>query len=173
VDVFDAVRTVLAVRRYRDRPVPEDVIERIVESARLTASAANGQPWHFIVVRNPETLRELGKAVRSGPYIGGAAFAVAVAVERTRLAESDASRAIQSMILTAWDAGIGSNWTGFGGLDRVASLLGVPDEYEVLAVVPFGYPDEDRRRGLKSRKPRDQVVSAERFGEPFDAAGQA
>jgi nitroreductase len=93
VDVFDAVRTVLAVRRYRDRPVPEDVIERIVESARLTASAANGQPWHFIVVRNPETLRELGKAVRSGPYIGGAAFAVAVAVERTRLAESDASRA--------------------------------------------------------------------------------
>jgi nitroreductase len=173
VGVFDAIRTVLAVRRYRGRPVPDDVVERIVESARLTASASNGQPWHFIVVRNPDTLRALGKAVRSGPYIGGAAFAVVVAVERTRLAESDASRAIQSMILTAWDAGVGSNWTGFGGLNEVASMLGVPDEYEVLAVVPFGYPVDDRRRGLKARKPRDQVVSAERFGEPFDVSGQA
>jgi nitroreductase len=168
MDVFDAVRTVLAVRGYADRPVPDDVVERVVEAARLTASASNQQPWHFVVVRDRETLKQLGGAVRSGPYIAGAAFAVVVAIERTRHAESDASRAIQSMVLTAWDAGVGSNWAGFGGLDGVASILGFPEEYDVLAVVPFGYPADDRRRGVKERKPRDEVVSAERFGQPFE-----
>jgi nitroreductase len=173
MDVFDAVRTVLAVRQYTDRPVPDDVIGRVVDAARLTASASNQQPWHFVVVRDRETLKALGGAVRSGPYIAGAAFAVVVAIGRTRHAESDASRAIQSMVLTAWDAGVGSNWAGFGGLDDVASIVGVPDQYDVFAVVPFGYPADDRRRGIKERKPRDQIVSAERFDEPFLAARQA
>ena len=56
MDVFDAVRTVLAVRAYEDRPVPDDLVRRIVESGRLTASSMNRQPWHFIVVQDRENL---------------------------------------------------------------------------------------------------------------------
>jgi nitroreductase len=52
-DVFDAVRTLLAVRTYQTTPVPDAVIRRIVEAGRLTGSGMNGQPWHFIVVRDP------------------------------------------------------------------------------------------------------------------------
>jgi nitroreductase len=71
------------------------------------------------------------------------------------------------MILTAWDAGVGSNWVGFGRMSGVASILDVPDELDVLAVVPFGYPVHDRRRGVKNRKPLGDVASLNRFGEPF------
>lgn len=77
----------------------------------------NGQPWHFIVVQDRETLRRLGALAQSGPYVAQAPLAIVVAVEKTGFAVSDASRAVQSMLLTAWADGVGSNWVGFGGLD--------------------------------------------------------
>ncbi len=167
MEVFDAVRTVLAVRAYQDKPVPPDVVRRIVEAGRLTASSMNGQPWHFIVVENRDTLRQLGALVKTGPYIAQAPLAIVVAIEKTQYAVSDASRAIQSMILTAWSEGISSNWTGFGGLTEVNSLLGIPNNMEVLAVLPFGYSAQVHHNGKKQRKPLAEVVHRERFTQPF------
>ena len=168
MEVFEAVRTVLAVRGYQDKPVPPDVIRRIVEAARLTASSMNGQPWHFVVVEKRDTLRQLGALVRTGPYIAQAPLAIAVVMEKSPYAVSDASRAIQSMVLTAWSEGVGSNWTGFGGLDEIKPLLGIPAELDVLAVVPFGYPAKAIGQGKKKRKPLSQVAHRERFGQSFE-----
>jgi len=168
MDVFDAVRTMLAIRRYQDRPVPEEVVRRILEAGRLTASARNAQPWHFIVVQNRETLRRLGELARTGPYVAQAPLAVVVAVEKGRFSLSDASRAIQSMMLTAWADGVGSNWVGFEGLNgEIKSLLGIPAELDVVGIIPFGYPDQPAGRGRKRRKALAQVAHRERFGQPF------
>jgi len=168
MQVFDAVRTVLAVRHYQDKPVPPEVVRRIVEAGRLTASSMNGQPWHFIVVEERDTLRQLGALARTGPYIAQAALAIVVAIEKTPYAVSDASRAIQSMILTAWSEGVGSNWVGFLGMNEARSLLGIPDEMEVLAILPFGYPARAIGRGVKQRKPFSEVVHLSRFRQPFE-----
>ena len=127
MEVFEAVRSVLAVRTYQDKPVPPDIIRRILEAGRLTGSSMNRQPWHFIVVEDADTLRQLGALVQYGPYIAQAPLAIVVAIEKTRFAVSDASRAIQSMILTAWSEGVGSNWAGFLGLSEVSALLGIPE----------------------------------------------
>lgn len=168
MDVFEDVRTILAVRSYQDKPVPEEVVRRIVEAARLTASSINLQPWHFVVVQEKETLRAFGRMAKTGPYIAGAALAVVVAIEKdSRFGISDASRAIQDMMLTAWAEGVGSNWVGFGGLENAGSLLGIPAEMEVLAIIPFGYPASTVGRGKKNRKPLAEVVSRERYGQPF------
>lgn len=168
MDVFQAVRTVLAVRDYQEKPVPPDLVRRIVEAGRLAGSSMNGQPWRFIVVEERETLRRLGALARSGPYVARAALAIVVAIERTRFAVSDGSRAIQSMILTAWSEGVGSNWVGFLGLTEVKSLLGIPDDLDVLAIVPFGYPAKaGGGKGKKARKPLAEVAHRERFGQPF------
>jgi nitroreductase len=169
MDVPEAVRTVLAVRTYDGRPIPDDVLRRIVDSAHMTASSMNRQPWHFVLLTDPDTLRAVAKTLRTGPYVANAAAAVAVAVEGSSpTAISDASRAIQSMILTAWDAGVGSNWVGFGGLDGVRSILQIPDSYDVLAVVPLGYPAEERTSGRKNRRPLGEVASAGKFGRPLE-----
>jgi nitroreductase len=166
--VFEAVRTVLAVREYQDKPIPHDVLDRIVQAGHLSASASNVQPWHFVVVTDRAGLRELGGLVASGPYIAGAAAAIVVAYEKAnQLGVSDVSRAIQSMILVAWGDGVGSNWTGFGRLDGVRKKVGLPDEYEVLAVLPLGYPKRKIGLGKKKRKPLAEVASAERYGTPF------
>ena len=168
MDVFEAVRTLLAVRGYQDKPVPDAVVRRIVEAGRLTGSGMNGQPWHFIVVRDRETLRKLGALASSGRYVAQAPLAIVVATDKSRFAVSDASRAIQSMLLTAWADGVGSNWVGFSGLEKVNAVLDVPAGLDVLAILPFGYPARPVGRGKKQRKPLREVGHLERYGHPFE-----
>lgn len=168
MDVFEAVRTILAVRSYQDKPVPEDVIRRVVEAGQLTASSINLQPWHFVVVQERTTLRQLGERAKTGQYTAQAAFAIVVAIEKdSKFGVSDASRAIQDMMLTAWADGVGSNWAGFGGLEDIQELLGIPDQLGVLAMVPFGYPAQPAGRGKKKRKPLAEIASRERYGQRF------
>ena len=170
MEVYEAVRTVLAVRNFQSKPVPDSVVHRVVEAARLTASSINGQPWHFIIVRDRDTLIELGSLVSSGRYNAQAAFAVVVAIDKTSpFGVSDASRAIQSMVLTAWSEGVGSNWTGWVGMTQVATFLGVPDTHDVIAVVPplleVDQNEHQARFALGERRHRLTQSRAGRAGE--------
>jgi nitroreductase len=167
MDAFETIRTMLAVRRYQDRPVPEATLRRVVEAGRLTGSAKNLQPWHFIVVQDRQALQKLGAIARTGAHVAQAAAAVVVLVEKTPFAVSDASRAIQSMLLAAWAEGVGSNWVGFGGLEAVKALLHVPASLDVLAILPLGYPVGIVGRGRKQRKPLATIAHRERFGQPL------
>jgi nitroreductase len=167
MEVFEAVRTILAVREYQDKPVAPETVRRIVEAGRLSGSSMNRQPWHFIVVQNRDTLQQLGALATTGPYIAQAALAIVVAILRTPFAVSDGSRAIQSMMLTAWSEGVGSNWVGFMGPTAIKPLLGIPDDLDVLAIIPFGYPAKPVGKGQKNRKPLSEVAHRERFGQPF------
>lgn len=168
--VFDAVRTMVAVRDYTDAPVPDEIVTRILEAAHLSASSMNRQPWHFVVVRDRDRLQDLARLAKTGPYTAGAALAVVVAAEKdSPYGVSDASRAIQSMMLTAWAEGIGSNWVGFVGMPEVSRLVGLPDTYDVIAIVPFGYPRRPASSGQKKRKPLEQIASSETFQEPFSS----
>jgi nitroreductase len=173
METFDAIRTMLAVRRYQDKAVPEATVRRIVEAGRLTGSAKNVQPWHFVVVEDRETLGRLGALARTGAHVAQAPLAVVVAVERTPFAVSDASRAIQSMLLAGWADGVGSNWVGFGGLEEVRTLLGIPADRDILAILPFGYPAGVVGLGKKRRKPLAEVASRERYGQPLDGSAGA
>jgi nitroreductase len=93
MEVFEAVRTLLAVREYQNKPVPPETIHRIVEAGRLTGSSLNRQPWQFIVVENRDSLRQLGALAKTGPYIAQAALAIVVVIQRTPFSVSDGSRA--------------------------------------------------------------------------------
>jgi nitroreductase len=106
----------------------------------------------------------------TGPYLAQAPLVVVVALEESQFAESDAGRAIQSMVLTAWSEGIGSNWVGWlGMLDSVKPLLGIPDDLQVIGILPFGYPaNESLGKGKKRRKPLGEVVHRERFDRPYE-----
>jgi nitroreductase len=89
-------------------------------------------------------------------------------VEKTPFAVSDASRAIQSMLLAAWADGVGSNWVGFGGLEEVKALLAVPARLELLAILPLGYPAGAVGKGRKDRKALGAIAHRERFGQSFE-----
>jgi nitroreductase len=169
MNVYDAIRTLLAVRRYDHRPIPDEVLYRVLEAGRLSPSASNKQPWHFVVVQDPATIAQLAALAPSGPYIAGAPLAIVVIVDQTPYAVSDASRAIQDMLLAAWDEGVGGNWVGFGGLELAGAktLLDIPANLDVLAILPFGYPADRVGQGKKTRKPLAEIAHRERWGEPF------
>ena len=177
MDVIDTIRTVLAVRNYQETPVPQDAIRRILEAGQMTGSAKNVQPWHFIVVENRNTLRQLGTLIPTGTYVAQAPLAIIVAAEQSVFALSDASRAIQSMIIAAWSEGIGSNWAGFptpGILDLTPTkqLLAIPERLDVVGVISFGYPLPAPVRGKKRRKSLSEVAHRERFGQPYVREGK-
>src|SRR2546422_6175175 len=102
MDVFEAVPPLLAVRGYQDKPVPDAVVRRIVEAGRLTGRGVNGQPWHFIVIRDGETLRRLGALASRGPYVSQAPLAVVLAAGKTWFPVSESSRGVEFMLVTAW-----------------------------------------------------------------------
>lgn len=168
MEAFAAIRTVLAVRRFEGSAVSAEVRGRILEAGRLSGSSINLQPWHFVVIEEPDTLRRVGAIMKTGPYIATASFAVVVLVEKdSPYAVSDASRAIQNMILAAWSEGVGSNWVGFGQMPAIEKLLGVPTSFVGLGIIPFGIPAVKLGQGKKKRKPLAEVASRERFGSPF------
>ena len=167
MEVFEAVRTVLAVRDFLQTPVPPEIVRRILEAGRLTASSMNRQPWHFVLVDDRRSLRELAGLAPTGPYIADAGMAVAVSIDKSEYAVSDASRAIQSMILTAWSEGVASNWVAFFGLEHAKGMLAIPAHLDLLAIIAFGYPESPTARGMKKRRPLPDVAHDGRFGVPF------
>ena len=168
MEAFEAIRTILAIRDYQTKPIPPSTIRRIVEAGHLTGSSMNKQPWHFIVIQNPDMLQQLGAIASSGSYIAQAPLAIVVAIDKqSRFAVSDGSRAIQSMMLAAWEEGIGSNWVGFISFEEVKKWLSIPQHLEILAILPFGYPRQTVGQGKKSRKPITEIVHQGKFGQPF------
>src|SRR5258708_35815303 len=101
METFDAIRTVLAVRHFKDTPIPEPIVRQIVEAGLLTASGGNSQPWHFIVVRDKETLRRLGQLARTGPYIAQAPLAIVVAMDPSPYPVPHTSPPLHALLLSA------------------------------------------------------------------------
>lgn len=167
MDVFEAATKRIEVKEYEDKPVSAEIIWKILEAGRLSPSAMNMQPWRFIVVRDRSTLRKIGELSPTGKFITGAAFAIAVAVDPDdKWYQVDTARAAQSMMLVAWSLGVGSRWVGGIERDEVKKLLKIPDSLQLLTVLPFGYPKHSVK-GVKDRKPLQQVAFLEKYGEPW------
>lgn len=167
MQTFEAIETLLAVRSYKDTPIPDEIVHKIVQAGRLTASAMNRQTWDFIVIRSKDRIQKLGTLASTGPYIAQAPLAIAVVVPDDKYGPIDGGRATQDMMLTAWEEGVGSNWVGNVDTDEIKDLLNVPRDLMILNVIPFGYPTEDIGEGKKDRKPLGDVAHAEEYGQPF------
>jgi nitroreductase len=170
MSVSECVRGRIETREFKPDPVPEAVLEKILEAGRWSPSQRNRQPWQFIVVQNRETLKRLGALAPSGPYLAEAPLAIVVVTEGARAPLIDGTRAISSMQLVAWEEGIGSCWVGGVDGDGVKRLLGIPEACELITVLPFGYPTDTAKRLRKRRKALEQMAHRERFGAPLRPA---
>jgi nitroreductase len=160
VDTFLAVASRREVREYDDRPIPADVERRILEAGRVAGSAANKQPWRFLVVGDVD---DLAGVVYVPENVRDAKLVVAVVVDWARSAPFDAGRAAQNMMLAAWNEGVGSCPNGISDRERGAEILGL-DDGEAAVVLTFGYPA--RKRDPESRTAEEWVERANR--KPFD-----
>ena len=163
MDAYLAIASRRDVRRYADRPVPEDVQRRIVEAGRVAGSAANRQPWRFVWVSDRDRLERLAETVYAPGNIRGCAFALAIAVSGKGPTSFDAGRAAQNMQLAAWNDGVGSCPNGMPDRRAAADVLGLAEEPTI--VLSFGYPASSLREP-ESRSAEQWIEAADR--KPFD-----
>jgi len=145
MDVFEAIETRRSIRKYLKEHIPDNKLEMIFEAARLAPSAANRQPWRFVVVQEANRRKTLAAAANSQTFLGDAA-AVIVAVgdpeASARWHEKDPMIALEHMALAAVALGYGTCWIGAFDEEEVKRLLKIPAKMRVIALMPIGLPDE-------------------------------
>jgi len=154
-----------SIRRYENKRVPEDVLNKILEAGRQAPSAHNKQPWRFIVITDDEIKEKLSQG-KWNSFVKDSAFTIVGCgyigdLYGCRWSTIDTAIALQNMVIAAWALGIGSCWVGDFQEDEVKRLLNIPDDWKVISLVAFGYPAEQPTGRWK--KPLDEIVNYNKF----------
>jgi nitroreductase len=166
METFQCIRTRRTTRAFLPTEVPLQTVRHILEAGRLTPSARNLQPWHFIALQDKGVLKQLGPLCTSGHFIEQASGAVAVVTDPTnRWHEIDGARAVQSMELAGWNEGVGTCWIGSMNRDRIKELLDIPQPLHLLTILPFGYPVQPDAPRRRTKKRPGEVCHWGRFGQ--------
>jgi len=188
MEVFEAIRTRRSIRHYKNEPVDDDTVYKILEAAHWAPSWKNTQCWRFIVVRDAETRAKIADslvkvkfdnefidnagtvAIKQAPVlivlcaeIGKAGYGT----EGTPVTDKgdwfmfDVALAMQNLVLAAHSLGLGTVHVGAFDAKKVAELLAVPRGFAVVEMTPLGYPDEQPT--ARKRKELAEIMSYERF----------
>ncbi len=174
MEVSEAIRKRCSIRQFRNNVIPDDVLHRILEAARWAPSPFNTQPWEFIIIKDKETLKEISRYARYSGYLSEAPMAVAVIVppinskfswvESIGEPKFAAAMAVQNIMLSAWEMGIGTCWVSIKR-EKVGEILDVPKTHFVLTILPFGYPETiPAWHDDNLRKKIDDSISFEKYG---------
>ena len=167
MSVLEAAAKRRSIRRYKTNPVRDQVLQRVLEAARLAPSGKNLQPWKFIVVKNQTLKDQLGEASNRQFFMATAPLIIVACgypdscySRLGRYMKSwpvDVAVALEHLILQAAEEGLGTCWIGAFEEEKVKEILGIPREVKVLALTPLGYPDEVP--SARRRKSLEEIVS--------------
>jgi len=166
MDVLEGIYTRRSVRSFTAEPVPRERLLEIIKAGTWAPSGLNNQPWRFVLVTDRETRSGLAALTKYGKVIEAAPASIAVFIDREAMyhevKDHQAMGAcLQNMLLAAHALGLGAVWLGeiLKSADGVRRLLGLPDRYELMAVVAVGHPA--RRGQASSRKGLPEVLLKE------------
>lgn len=154
MSVYRLIQSRRTIRQFAQDSVPQDILEKMVDAARLAPSAANLQPLEYIVVKDRKVAQRIFPCLKWAAYIAPegdprpgqepAAYIVILANKdvRSKAFEWDAGAAIENMILTALEEGVGSCWLLSVDRDRISEILKIPETHAVDSVLALGYPAE-------------------------------
>jgi len=167
MDVYECLRDRRTVRRFKPEPVPEATLTKILNAARWAPSSRNQQPWHLVVVKDRETLAQIGRIAGTGSFVAEAPLAIALLMENADQPQMDGGRTLQQMEIMAWSEGLGTCFVTLREDERqkIAGLLDIPAELVLITILPFGYRSDDFRGRGVPRKPLSEMVHHESFGK--------
>lgn len=153
----------VSIRKFQERPVEQEKITLMLRAAMAAPSACNQQPWEFYVVTDKEKIAELSESTPfTKPAKGAPVVIVPCYRTDTKLlnyAEIDMSAAVQNLLLEADELGLGAVWMGIAPMKvrmrKVQNMLNIPENLEPFALVPCGYPAEERAQ--QDRYEEDRV----------------
>ena len=161
--VIEAIRTRRSVRQFTRKPVSDDALNQILESAVWAPSGKNNQPWKFAVIRDPVIKEALAALTHSGSIIRGAPVCIGVFLDHSRVYDRTKDvqaigACIQNMLLAIHSLELGGVWLGeiLKNKEKAGELLGMGSELELMAVVAFGHPA--KRPGGSERDSQGKTV---------------
>ena len=143
MNVSDAIRTKRAIRQFQDSPLPDEVVQAILNAGRRSQSSKNTQPWQFIAIRGQETLKALAACGTYASHLAGAALGVAILTpfpDEKFQTLFDAGQAAAYMQLAAWELGVGSCLASIYEPEKAREALRFPQEWQLRICLSFGYP---------------------------------
>jgi nitroreductase len=162
--LIDVVLDRRSIRHYEQKEISKDILDKILEAGRQAPSAANKQPWHFIVLTDPEIKKKLSGGLFNR-FIKDAPVTIVGCAHKDLIAGKwsivSTTIALQNMVVAAWAMGVGSCWIGDFNEEKAKKLLNIPESWNVIALISFGYPAERPRPGKK--KSLEEIVSFNKF----------
>ena len=168
MDVLETITVRRSIRKYKPEPIPETHLGLILEAARLAPSASNRQPWRFIIVQDNNRKTQLARAASDQTFLKDAG-AIIVATADPQVSakwhDKDAMIAIEHMVLAATSLGYGTCWIGSFDSDKIKTLLKIPNETNIIALLPIGTPDE--KPPPRPRKDFHEIFYKEEWQTPL------
>lgn len=175
MDIISFIKSRRSVRSWTDQHVPDDLLKNILEAGRFSPSPLNSQPWHFIVIRTKETIKNLMSEAKHGPFLQSADVVIVVTIEKLARVDEWLSEhkqhiysgacAMENMWLATSALNLGCCWVS---VDDAATrkVLSIPDSQEILGSLAIGYPKTTPKEHMESdRKFLQEIVFYEKFGQ--------
>ena len=173
MDFYEVIRTRRSIRSYKPDPIPEEDLNRVLEAVRIAPSGSNRQPWKFIIVKDEELKRRLVPACGDQRFIAEAPVVIVACgynihydrggYMRDMSMLVDVSIAFTHLILAARAEGLGTCWIGAFDNEEVKKILDIPEDVNVVAITPLGYPKDEGFTDPGTRKVLTEITSADRF----------
>ena len=173
MDVLDAIKQRFSVRKYLVKEIPVDVIIRVLDAARYAPSYANMQGVRYIVVKNPDKVSKIKKAIPQ-KWIEGVPLFIAIISAKEWSGKKDedmlyytldVGSAVESLMLAATAEGLGTCWIANFNEGEAKKVLKVPDEARIVALISLGLPDE--KPEAKNRLPLQKIAFLDQYGQEF------
>ncbi|MGB9622657.1 MAG: nitroreductase family protein [Candidatus Bathyarchaeia archaeon] len=157
----EVIKNRRSIRSFLDKELPEETSKILIEAACLAPSAGNLQPWEFIIVKGEDTKRMLVEAAYGQTFISEAKLVIVVCIDPNRSASrygtrgsslyclQDTAAAVQNILLTATENGLGGCWIGAFDEKKASKALKLPQGIRPVAIIPIGYP-----KTIPSSRPR-------------------
>jgi len=155
LNVSDAIRLKRAVRKFQDRPLPEDVVHAILNAGRRSQSSKNEQGWQFIAIRDKAILKALSECGTYAGHLAGAAMGVAIVTPNPEGKFQDlfdAGQAAAYMQLAAWELGVGSCLASIYEPAKAREILEFPLDWHLRIAISFGYPADEENLSAAPKK---------------------
>jgi nitroreductase len=173
LEFYEVIRTRRSVRSFKEDPIPKEALNRVLEAARVAPSGGNRQPWKFILVRDDALKQKIISACNNQRFMTEAPVIVVACGQRLPLNRGgymgemsvllDIAIAFTHLILAARAEGLGTCWIGAFDNDEIKRLLKIPEDFEVVATTPLGYPSGEVFTEPRGRKDLDEILSVDKF----------
>lgn len=173
MEFFEVIKNRRSIRSFKNQALPPEVINQLVDAARMAPSAGNAQSWAFVLATERKTKQALAAAAFNQKWLEEAAAVFVVCADMNRAEESynergrtlyciqDTSAAVENILLAATALGLGACWMGAFHEGEIAKVVNAPSGMRPVALIPVGVPYESPR--ARSRRPADEVVHRETF----------